>query len=109
MRSTGNEFRYALIGLALLGATVVPFITSAGAAAMDGVVMRHRVVMIIKQGHPAMPMTGPMTMADGSIVTTDGIVKKTDGTRVHLREGDMVMMDGHIMHGSKARAMEKGD
>jgi hypothetical protein len=77
------------------------------AGQMDGIIMRHGVVMLMKNGKAMMPMSQQTTLADGSVVQLNGNVQRRGGTLVHLRDGDMIMMDGHIMYGRKAAAMQK--
>jgi len=48
-----------------------------------------------------------MTMANGSEVMPDGTVKMRSGAEIHLKDEEMMMMDGHVMTGGKAKAMER--
>ena len=82
---------------------------NAPAAGMDGVIMQDGRMMMMKAGKPMTPMTSDLTMSDGTIMTTDGVAKRKDGTRTHLTNGQMMMMDGKIMEGGKAAAMEESD
>jgi uncharacterized protein DUF6799 len=75
------------------------------AADMDGVMMSAGKMMMMKAGHPATPMDHEVTMSDGTIVEVDGTVKSKDGTVFHLQDGEMIMMDGHLMKGGKPAAM----
>jgi hypothetical protein len=72
------------------------------AADMDGVMMHGGKMMMMKAGHPATPMDHEVTMSDGSKVEVDGTVKPQDGKIFHLQNGEMIMMDGHLMKGGKA-------
>jgi hypothetical protein len=85
----------------------IVFTTLLRAADMDGVVMERGQVIMMKNGKPVAPIQGEMTMANGSKVLPDGTVKIKSGAEIHLKDGDMIMMDGHIMTGGKAKAMEK--
>lgn len=75
------------------------------AADMDGVMMHDGRMMMMKAGHPATPMDQEITLSDGAIVEVDGTVKSKDGKTFHLQNGEMIMMDGHLMKGGKAAPM----
>ena len=78
----------------------VPF-----AADMDGVMMHDGKMMMMKAGHPATAMDHEVTMSDGTIVEVDGTVKPKNAPEFHLQNGEMIMMDGHLMKGGKAASM----
>ncbi len=61
----------------------------------DGVIMKDGKLLVTKNGQAA-PLTENVTLNDGTIVTPDGTVKKTDGTTVTLKEGDYVTADGKL-------------
>jgi hypothetical protein len=75
------------------------------AADMDGVMMHDGKMMMMKAGRPATAMDHEVTLSDGTIVEVDGAVKPKDGKEFHLQEGEMIMMDGHVMQGGKATPM----
>ncbi len=75
------------------------------AAEMDGVMMSAGKMMMMKAGHPATAMDHEVTMSNGTVVEVDGTVKSKDGTDFHLQDGEMIMMDGHLMKGGKPAAM----
>jgi hypothetical protein len=75
------------------------------AADMDGVMMHDGKMMMMKSGHPATAMDHSLTMSDGTIVEVDGTVKSNDGKTFLLQNGEMIMMDGHLMKGGKAAPM----
>jgi hypothetical protein len=77
------------------------------AADMDGVMMHDGKMMMMKAGHPATAMDHEITMSDGTIVSRDGTVKRKDGAQFHLQNGEMIMMDGHLMKGGKPAAMSQ--
>ena len=91
----------------LLAAIVtVPLLATVPLAGnMDGVMMSAGKMMMMKAGHPATPMDHEVTMSDGTVVEVDGTVKLKNGTEFHLQDGEMIMMDGHFMKGSKAVRM----
>jgi hypothetical protein len=81
------------------------FATASAAADMDGVMMHDGKMMMMKSGHPATAMDHAVTMSDGTIVDVDGTVKSKDGKTFLLQNGEMIMMDGHLMKGGKAAPM----
>ena len=81
--------------------------TAAFAADMDGVMMHDGKMMMMKAGRPAVAMDHEVTMSDGTIVSVDGTVKRKDGTEFHLQNGEMIMMDGHLMKGGKPAQMSQ--
>ena len=81
------------------------FATAPSAADMDGVMMHGGKMMMMKAGHPAIAMDHEVTMSDGTKVEVDGSVKSKDGKIFHLQNGEMIMMDGHLMKGGKATTM----
>ena len=81
------------------------FTIAPDAADMDGVMMHDGKMMMMKAGHPATPMDHEVTMSDGTKVEMDGTVKSKDGKEFHLQNGEMIMMDGHLMKGGKAAPM----
>ena len=74
-------------------------------ADMDGVMMHDGKMMLMKAGHPATAMDHDITLSDGAIVEMDGTVKSKNGKTLHLQNGEMILMDGHLMKGGKAVPM----
>ncbi len=62
-------------------------------------------MMMMKMGKPAGPMTSDVTMSNGTKVTITGLMIMRDGTRLEMKDGEMMMMDGKIMQGGKATGM----
>ena len=85
-------------------AAAAPF---AFTADMDGVMMHDGKMMMMKAGHPATAIDHDVTMSDGTVVSVDGTVKTKDGKTFRLRNGEMIMMDGHLMRGGKPAAMSQ--
>lgn len=81
------------------------FATEPFAAEMDGVIMSNGKMMMMKAGEPATAMNHEVKMSDGTTVSIDGVVKTADGRQFHLQNGEMIMMDGHLMKGGKAASM----
>lgn len=81
---------------------LAPFAT---AADMDGVMMHDGKMMMMKAGQPATAMDHEVTMSDGTVVSVDGTVKPKNGHEFHLPNGEMIMMNGHLMKGGKAVGM----
>ncbi len=57
-------------------------------------------VMLVREGK-AQKLDADKQLKDGTIVTTDGKVKKTDGTTVLMKEGDRIYLEGGMRMGSK--------
>jgi Domain of unknown function (DUF6799) len=62
-------------------------------------------MMMMQAGKPMHPMDHEMTMSNGTKVAPDGTVTMKDGTLMHMKNGELMMMDGHIMSGGKAMPM----
>jgi hypothetical protein len=92
------------LGAALCGLLIVAQI---GAANMDGVMMSDGKMVMMHAGKPAGPMAHQMVMSNGTTVLPDGTVQLKDGTRFHMKNGQMMMMDGHVMEGGKAMTMQR--
>ena len=100
-----NEYRIAVCFLSLL-IVILSFASSLKAAGSDCLVMHDGKMMIMKDGKPSVPMPDSMTMSDGTVVMSYGIVRMKDGTERHMKEGEMIMMDGHLMMGEKSNMGE---
>jgi hypothetical protein len=72
---------------------------------MDGVMMQNGKMMMMKMGKAAGPMTSDLTMSNGTKVTAAGLMIMRDGTKLEMKGGEMIMMDGKIMDGGKAPGM----
>jgi hypothetical protein len=97
-----NRLRPAASALAIaitLGSAI------ALAGDMDCVKMSGGKMLTMQSGKPDSPMDHEMTMSDGTVVAPDGTVRFKDGKAMQLKNGEIVMMDGHIMRGGKAAAM----
>ncbi len=75
------------------------------AADFDGVMMHNGKMVMMKAGHATGAMDHETTLSDGAIVELDGTVKSKDGGTFRLRDGEILMMDGHLMKGGKAVPM----
>jgi hypothetical protein len=75
------------------------------AADSDGVMMHEGKMMMMKAGKATRPMESAMTMSNGATVMTDGTVKTKDGRETRMKEGQMMMMDGHMMDGGNSGVM----
>jgi hypothetical protein len=84
---------------------LLPFASAPDAAEMDGVMMRNGKMMIVKHGKPAMPMDDDITVGDGTVVSADGTIKLKGGREFRMRNGEMMMRDGHLMKGGMPTAM----
>jgi hypothetical protein len=95
------------LSVSLIAATFLfsLFANAPAAVDMDGVMMHEGKMMMMKAGHPATAMDHEVTMSDGTKVEVDGTVKPKDAKIFHLQNGEMIMMDGHLMKGGKADPM----
>jgi len=75
------------------------------AADIDGIMMEHGKMMLMKMGKPAGPMPSDITMSNGTKVTIAGLIIMRDGTKLEMKDGQMMLMDGKIMQGGKAAGM----
>lgn len=57
-------------------------------------------VMLVKDGK-ATKLEKDKTLTDGTVVMTNGSVKKTDGTSIQMKEGDRIYLDGGMSLSSK--------
>ena len=64
----------------------------------DHLMMQGGKMATIKEGK-AMPMEDEMTLSDGTKVMTNGNVIMKNGEKAMLANGDMITMDGKIIHG----------
>jgi hypothetical protein len=96
-----NNHRAAIVLLIVLF-SIPCFARGLVAAGTVCVSMHHGKMMMMEDGKATVPLTASMTMSDGTVVTPDGTVKMKDGTETHMKEGQMIMLDGHMMQGSKA-------
>jgi len=80
-------------------------IVALAAADIDGLMMHDGKMMMMKAGHPVAAMDHETTLSDGAVVELDGTVKSKDGGTFRLRNGEIIMMDGHLMKGGKAVPM----
>ncbi|MBV8134908.1 MAG: hypothetical protein JO121_04580 [Deltaproteobacteria bacterium] len=75
------------------------------AADSDGVMMHDGKMVMMKAGKATGPMESAMSMSNGATVMTDGTVKTKDGRETRMKEGQMMMMDGHMMDGGNSGMM----
>jgi major membrane immunogen (membrane-anchored lipoprotein) len=102
-----SRTKFSRLSIRLIAAIVLLslFATAPAAADMDGVMMHDGKMRMMKAGHPATAMDHEITMSDGTIVEVDGTVKSKDGKTFRLQNGEIIMMDGHLMRGGKAAPM----
>ncbi|HME70213.1 MAG TPA: DUF6799 domain-containing protein [Myxococcota bacterium] len=101
-----SQHRFTIFGAALIAAiclTASPVI----AASTDGVMMKDNKMMMMQDGKATGPMSHDMTMTNGTKVMMDGTMVMKDGTKDHMKDGQMMTMDGKMMEGGKASGMEK--
>ncbi len=101
-----SRTKFSRLSIRLIAAIVLlSLFESTLAADTDGVMMHDGKMMMMKEGHPATAMDHEVTMSDGTIVEVDGTVKSKDGKTFLLQNGEIIMMDGHLMRGGKAAPM----
>jgi hypothetical protein len=61
----------------------------------DGIVMQAGQLKIVKSGRLYL-LNSPVTLKNGTIVLTDGILNVTNGSSPSLKEDDYIDMDGNI-------------
>ena len=87
--------------IALLSASFLA--SPAVSAATDGVIMKDGKMMTMKDGKATEPMAQDVTMTDGKKVAPDGTITTT----THMKEGQMMTMDGKMkMSGKTGMKME---
>ncbi len=103
----GSLMKFLRLSICVVAAIFIlaQLATAPLAADMDGVMMSGGKMMMMKAGQPATAMDHEIAMSDGTVVSVDGTVKSKDGREFHLQNGEMIMMDGHLMKGGKAAPM----
>jgi hypothetical protein len=96
-----NNHREAIVLLIVLF-SIAAFAGNLRAGDSLCVSMHNGKVMMMENGKATVPLTSSITMSNGTVVMPDGSVKMKDGTQKHMKEGQMIMLDGHIMQGSKS-------
>ena len=97
-------FRFsACLAAAIL--MLLSFASAPDAAEMDGVMMHNGKMMIVKHGKAAKPLDDDITMTNGTVVSADGTIKLKGGREFRMRNGQMMMTDGHLMKGGNPTAM----
>lgn len=93
----------------LLGAIMAfQFVSSAAnATEMQGLMMVGGRLVIVTGGKSGAALDHEATLTDGTKVEPDGTLKFRDGHETRLHEHDSITMDGHIMRGGKAAAMQR--
>ena len=64
--------------------------------------MHHGKMMMMENGKPTVLLKESMTMSNGTVVVPDGTLRMKDGTLTRMKEGQMIMLDGHLMQGGKS-------
>jgi Mg-chelatase subunit ChlD len=68
----------------------------------DGIKMQKGTMIVYKNGK-ASAMTTEMVLSDGSRVMMDGTVVRKSGTKLRLKEGDHIDMNGKITNPSPSK------
>ena len=98
-----RTMRATVLAVAVFMALLVARPAMAGG--IDGVMLQHGKMMLMKAGKPTAPLKSDFRTHNGTTVRRDGTVTTSDGTITHLEDGQMMMMDGKIMQGGKATGM----
>ncbi len=98
-------YRVVLIALVVFSTSLLA--SGLMAADMTGVMMQDGKMMLMRDGKATGPMDHEMTMSDGTTVRPDGMVTRQDGKAMHMKNGQMMLMDGKRMEGGKAMEMMK--
>ena len=95
--------KYRTVTLAVVGLFLsVSFLASAVVAAeKDGVRMKDGKMWRMQDGKEVGRMDRETTMSNGTRVTMNGKMLMKDGKEVQLQEGQVVMLDGKFVEGSK--------
>jgi len=96
-----NNHRAAIVLLIVLF-LISCFAPGFAAAETVCVSMHNGKMMTMEDAKATVPLTHSMTMSNGTVVMPDGTVKMKDGSETHMKEGQMIMLDGHMMQGSKS-------
>src|SRR5215469_5605689 len=91
----------------LVTALVIAFCVTPNvkAANSDGVMMHDSKMVMMKAGKATGPMRRAISMSNGATVMTDGTVKTKAGRETRMKEGQIMMMDGHMMEGGNSGMM----
>ena len=84
---------------------ILLFTPASHAAQAEGVMMRNGKMMLMKHGKAARPMDEDITLGNGTVISSDGTIKSKGGREFRMRNGQVMMMDGHLMKGGKAAGM----
>lgn len=96
-----NNCRPAVVSVIVLFA-ISCFAPGIAAGDTPCVSMHDGKIMMMENGKATVPLKHSMTMSNGTVVMPNGTVKMKDGTETHMMEGQMIMLDGHMMHGGKS-------
>jgi hypothetical protein len=98
-----SAFLITMFSMTMFALSSADIVTSA--AEMNGIMMSGEKMMLVHAGKKDVPLTREMIMSDGTKVEPDGVLLLKDGSKSRLQNGEMIMMDGHIMRGGKPVAM----
>jgi hypothetical protein len=96
---------YRNIALAVAGLALSLSFLAAPAMAVekDGVMMKDGKMVRMTEGKEIGRMDRETVLSNGSRVTMNGKVLLKDGKEMQLQEGQIVMLDGKMMEGSKGK------
>ena len=97
MKKSGTLVAIAFLSASFLACPVM-------AAETAGVMMKDGKMMMMKDGKATEPMAQDVTMTDGKKVAPDGTITTT----THMKEGQMITMDGKMKMGGKTGMKKEG-
>ena len=95
--------KYRTVTLAVVGLFLsVSFLAApVMAAEKDALFMKEGKIWRMHDGREVGPMDSQTTLSNGTKVMMNGKIKTTDGKETQLQEGQVIMLDGKMMEGSK--------
>ena len=97
MKKSGTLVAIAFLSASFLASPVM-------AAETAGVMMKDGKMMMMKDGKATEPMAQDVTMTNGQKVAADGTITTT----THMKEGQMMTMDGKMKMGGKTGMKMEG-
>jgi len=97
------NYRNIALAVAGLGLSLSFLAAPAMAVEKDGVMMKDGKMVRMTEGKEIGRMDRETVLSNGSRVTMNGKVLLKDGKEMQLQEGQIVMLDGKMMEGSKGK------
>jgi hypothetical protein len=97
-----KRLAYIILPLLLTGLLSTPASAQSGMKAHDSYVLKGGKWMMT-MGGKTMPLDKDVTLTNGDMVMLDGTMMMKDGSTMKMKEGQRVMMDGHMGPAGKAK------